>query len=325
MLGNKGLLIALALAGILAVSSPLMPRSARAQTAPNPAAAPGSTPVIDVAGGVFDPASQADVLEFLPKTVRIPAGGAIHWIIKGFHNVAFASGEPYPPLLIPLAGEQSVQINPLVAYPTQPQPTYDGTGYFNSGLPPEPGAPFDWTLTFTKPGTYEYACLVHPNMKATVVVEAAGTAVPTQQEVTAQGQQEAEEYIAGARMAAEQQEATRAPGPDGTSTWTVPMDIPNDPHTAVDRFFPQHLTVQVGDAVRWVNPALTEPHTVTFRAGEPRENEFIPRPQADGPPLIVANPKVFPPVMPTARPTTARATSTPASWEKALHSVASGR
>ncbi|HZU06310.1 MAG TPA: plastocyanin/azurin family copper-binding protein [Chloroflexota bacterium] len=295
-----GVLSLCALVGILAISIPLASQLVQAQAQPDAQPAPLGSPVINVDAGAFDPASLTEVLEFLPSTVRIPAGGAVHWTIKGFHNVAFASGEPYPPLILPLPGEQDVQVNPLVAFPVQPQPTYDGSGYFNSGLPPEPEQPFAWTLTFSQPGTYEYACIVHPNMKGYVVVEPAGTAVPSQAEVTAQGEREAQAYLAAARAKAAQQEATSEPQPGGGTLWTVPMDIPDNQQVAVHRYFPQHLVVQAGDTVRWVNQALTEPHTVTFRAGAPAEREFVPRPQPEGPPLIVSNPRVFPPVLPPA-------------------------
>ncbi len=38
---------------------------------------------------------------------------------------------------------------------------YDGTGFRNSGVPPS-DKPFSYSLTFTKPGRYEYACTIHP-------------------------------------------------------------------------------------------------------------------------------------------------------------------
>jgi len=259
---------------------------------------PVSGPLIEVQGGAFDPQTQIEVMEFLPKTVHVPVGGAIRWQMNGFHNAAFTSGAAYPPFVIPVPGQQNVQVNPLVAFPVVPAPVYEGIGYYNSGLPPEPGLAFEFTLTFGMPGIYEYACIVHPNMKAYVEVDPPGVPVPAQAAVTAQGQAEAQQYIAAARPTVEEQQATRSVGPAATTIWTSPMDIPNDPHVAAQRFFPQNLTVQIGDTVRWVNQALTEPHTVTFRAGTGREPEFVPVPQAPGPPMLVANPPVFAPVVP---------------------------
>jgi plastocyanin len=256
------------------------------------------SPVIDVDTGAFDPATQAEAQEFLPRTVRVPVNGAIHWRDNGFHNIAFTSGAAYPPLIIAGPGAQDVQVNPRVAFPAQPAPTYDGTGYFNSGLP-QPGQPFEWTLTFSRPGAFEYACMVHPFMKGFVVVEPAGTTVPSQDEVTAQGQRETQQYFADAQNAVQEQQAA-APTAASGGTWNVSMDTPNSTHFALQRFFPQSVTIQAGDTVHWTNPALSEPHTVTFRAGAASEPVFIPQPQQSGPPLLVANPRVFPPVVPSS-------------------------
>jgi hypothetical protein len=47
--------------------------------------------------------------------------------------------------------------------------TYDGDGFFSSGLlGAEPYA--EYSLRFSKPGTFKYACLLHPPMVGTVVV-----------------------------------------------------------------------------------------------------------------------------------------------------------
>ncbi|HLI28523.1 MAG TPA: plastocyanin/azurin family copper-binding protein [Chloroflexota bacterium] len=293
-LRRRGAASILALA--LALAS-LLPEAATAQ-APAPAAPSASSgQTLDVVAGAFDPATQIEALEFLPKTVTITAGSTVRWLIHGFHNVALASGQPYPEPFLPLPAG-GLQVNPLVADPVQPESVYRGVGYFNSGLPADPSQPFEWALTFAEPGTYEYACIIHPNMKAQVVVVPESSAVPSQAEVTAQGQRELAEYLAVAQEQASQQQSTMQPTVEGTTLWGVPMDIPSNPNTAVHKYFPQHLTVEVGDTVRWVNQALTEPHTVTFRAGAPREREFVPQPQASGPPLLVGNPRVIDPVVP---------------------------
>jgi plastocyanin len=47
--------------------------------------------------------------------------------------------------------------------------TYDGTGFFSSGL--FGGEPYaEYSLRFSEPGTYKYACLLHPPMVGTVEV-----------------------------------------------------------------------------------------------------------------------------------------------------------
>ena len=56
-------------------------------------------------------------------------------------------------------------------------PAYDGTshgnGYLNTGIldrdaaTPSPGSA---QVTFSKAGTYNYICLIHPDMKGSIVV-----------------------------------------------------------------------------------------------------------------------------------------------------------
>jgi plastocyanin len=284
--------------GAPAAPPPVAPAAPPSAASGAQATAVVGSPVINVEAGAFDPTTQVEAQAFLPRTVRVPVGGAIHWKVNGFHNVALTSGAAYPPLLIAGPGASDVQVNPAVAFPVQPAPTYDGTGYFNSGLP-QPDQPFEWTLTFTRTGAFEYACIVHPNMKAFVVVEPAGVALPSQDEVTAQGQRETQQYFADGQTALQQQQAAVPTAATG-GVWAISMDTPNSPHAALQRFFPQNLTIQVGDTIRWTNPALTEPHTVTFRAGTPREPEFQPVPQPSGPPRLVANQRVFAPVVPAS-------------------------
>lgn len=285
----------IALAAVLAFGS-LLPQAAVAQ-APAPAALASGNQTLDVLAGAFDPLTLTEAFVFLPEAVTVPAGSTVRWLIHGFHHVALASGQPYPEPFLPLP-TGGIQVNPLVAYPVQPEPVYSGVGYFNSGLPADPSQPFEWALTFTQPGTYEYACIIHPNMKAQVTIVPTGTAVPSQEEVTAQGQRELAEYLAAAQVQASQQQSTTQSTAEGTTLWVVPMDIPNNSHVAVYKYFPQFLTIEVGDTVRWINQALTEPHTVTFRGAAPREREFVPQPQASGPPLLVGNPRVIDPVVP---------------------------
>lgn len=42
-----------------------------------------------------------------------------------------------------------------------------GTGFFSRGMDPDA----TYTVTFKKPGSYDYLCTLHPQMKGTVVVE----------------------------------------------------------------------------------------------------------------------------------------------------------
>jgi plastocyanin len=59
-----------------------------------------------------------------------------------------------------------------VIFPSGGQ-VYNGTGFINSGvmLPTDPNAkPQPYKLTFTRPGTYEFDCLLHPGMDGTITV-----------------------------------------------------------------------------------------------------------------------------------------------------------
>ena len=67
-----------------------------------------------------------------------------------------------------------VNVKVLAPSPAQPAP-YAGTGYFNSGLlvAGVPDMPQEYSLTFTKPGTYKYLCQVHDasGMNGTITVQ----------------------------------------------------------------------------------------------------------------------------------------------------------
>ncbi len=69
-------------------------------------------------------------------------------------------------------GESTLAINPQIAFPSGGS-TYDGTGYVNSGLLfmlAGKNTPPIYKLTFTRPGTYEYDCLLHKGMDGTITV-----------------------------------------------------------------------------------------------------------------------------------------------------------
>ena len=55
--------------------------------------------------------------------------------------------------------------------PPEPIPVdageWDGNGFISSGVP---DSDIIWSLTFTKPGKYKYACLIHPRMVGEVDV-----------------------------------------------------------------------------------------------------------------------------------------------------------
>jgi plastocyanin len=127
-----------------------------------------------------------EAMGFFPEEITVNTGDAVFFDFgPRFHTATFLSGQERPLLIVPdeaagtpAAGGDRFIINPAAGFPAGGG-TYDGTGYVNSGLP-DPSAP-PFMLTFTTPGTYDYLCLVHPQMKARVVVQEAGAKPPTDQ------------------------------------------------------------------------------------------------------------------------------------------------
>ena len=113
--------------------------------------------------------------------LTIHAGDSVTWI-GAFHTVTFGPDAELQAVeqhfVVPVpqkAGPPLLTINPKAALPSGGA-TYDGTGWVSSGfLTAERGrARRRYTLTFTKPGTYSYDCLVHPGMDGTITVLATG-------------------------------------------------------------------------------------------------------------------------------------------------------
>ena len=115
---------------------------------------------------------------FFPRNLTIHAGDTVSWT-GGFHTITFGPDAVRQDLehhlFVPTMGSDgrpALSLNPRVALPT-PGRTYDGTGFANSGLLLLRGgktAPPEYHLTFTKPGVYEYDCLIHPDMDGTITV-----------------------------------------------------------------------------------------------------------------------------------------------------------
>jgi len=124
-------------------------------------------------------------------------------------------------------GPPTLSLLPKAVQPT-PGNTYSG-GFANSGVLSSDykGITKDsWTITFTKPGVYEYYCLIHfPVMTGTITVN---------------------------------------PKPTFGSTYTVQMGYSDsyltDGASVADTFYPEDLTIHAGETVQWVGGG----HTVTL-------------------------------------------------------------
>jgi plastocyanin len=157
--------------------------SKRLSAAPPPAT---STPTVQVGRTT----SIFALYRMFPATLTINAGQTVAFTTAGefrseVHTVTFGpenvrsnveknfiaplSGAPKGTLALSARGVYSSDQPPL--------PPYDGSnhgdGFFNTGLlDNDPASPFPSTaqITFTKPGTYHYECVIHEHMDGTIVV-----------------------------------------------------------------------------------------------------------------------------------------------------------
>lgn len=119
----------------------------------------------------------AQSFTFSPQVLTIKRGDTVVWSSTYVHTVTFKPTPP-PPAFAVLKpqpnGPPMLLPGPEVFTPSNPAPTYDPTKYFNSadiGLFGANGT--SWSLTFDKPGTYDYFCALHVQlgMKGTIVVQ----------------------------------------------------------------------------------------------------------------------------------------------------------
>jgi plastocyanin len=125
--------------------------------------------------------------EFVPKELTVKAGEPITWKMMGSdHSISFRVPRYFP--IMEFLKDGTVRINPKISPPaggaieyveaddgeSEGPPkhdggSYDGTGFWSSGL--IGGEPYlEYTMRITKPGTYNYACLLHPPMVGRIKV-----------------------------------------------------------------------------------------------------------------------------------------------------------
>src|SRR5262249_40456269 len=110
---------------------------------------------------------------FLPNAATITTGDIVHWDAPWSEPHTVTIGQP------PAGADPTA--NP-VPFPTTPV-VYNGTGYLSSGFistgfqPGGPGTstPTSFEIQFTKAGTYNIYCAIHPNMTSTITVVDSGT------------------------------------------------------------------------------------------------------------------------------------------------------
>ena len=126
--------------------------------------------------------------EFLPRSIKAKIGEPVTWTVDGIdHTISFNVPTYFPIFTVKADGTVvwEPKSNQPVAWevPEAGEPEgeeeepparhvdvgeWDGSGGFHSSGALSPGDTF--TVTFTKKGTYPYACVLHPQMVGTVEV-----------------------------------------------------------------------------------------------------------------------------------------------------------
>jgi plastocyanin len=243
----------------------------------------------------------ADFNAFFPSKVTVAKGDSVSFEMRGFHTVTFSKS---PPSLFTVNGKVTDQkdaagnpfwfngadravVNPDAGFPSG-DGTVDGKGTENSGIP-EGEKPKPYKLKFAKTGTYNYLCLVHPDMKGQVTVVKKGRKTPSKHHDAARVAKQVAKAIKTAKKLAAYE------GPGGNN-----VKAGNDTKAvSMFRFFPGDTTVKAGETVRWtMTSGLNEIHTITFGPQDYLktlgETFVAPDPASPqgGPPTLVVNPIV---------------------------------
>jgi plastocyanin len=225
--------------------------------------------------------------EFAPNQVTINVGDTVRWSLDSteFHDVVLLSGAPAPDFV--QAGPDGLFINPAAAFPAG-GPTYDGTGFVGSGLL---NTGDNYSLTFSKAGTFPYLCLIHGGMTGTVNVVSGGQGVDTQSAIDARRNAQINADLATI-VPNIMANVGELPTQGGTVGVAAGVQIgPAD----VERFMPRKVTIHQGETVSWIWKTEETPHTVTFLGGQPAPDVIVPQPQANGPPRLMLGPKMLAP------------------------------
>lgn len=152
-------------------------------------AAAAATPPSAVAG-VSEQGVDDYLLTFGPREYVAAVGSALTWRFAGLHSVTFsptevaARGPTFEERGVRRLNEAAWAPTPAVTTTARTEPdgtavtvldggAWDGAGMRSSGIVRSTAAaPAAYSLVFTRPGRYEYRCLVHPVMKGRVVVDA---------------------------------------------------------------------------------------------------------------------------------------------------------
>jgi plastocyanin len=120
---------------------------------------------------------------FFPASRVVAVGQAVHFSIASrseIHTITFGP-QPSQDLVMVQpqpSGPPRLQFNPWMFLPSDvPLPPYTGTnhgnGFMNTGImdtDPLSPPPLSVDVTFTRPGTYDFECTIHPGMQGSITV-----------------------------------------------------------------------------------------------------------------------------------------------------------
>jgi plastocyanin len=223
----------------------------------------------------------AEANDFFPTGVRIHAGDTVKFVPLGFHTIDFAAkGQKLVPIVAPTGKKvtgiadaanvpfwfndkvDALSLNPALLTSNK----FGKTVTFATGKRLESGIatqnkPKPMVVKFTKAGTFTFRCDVHPLMKGTVRVVAAGKSVPSAKaDAKTLAKKEADALKSGKGLS-----ATATPQPN---TVQVGLETGKS-HVTFFGFAPDKLTVPHGTVVTFKMGAKSELHTATTGPGNP--------------------------------------------------------
>jgi plastocyanin len=148
--------------------------------------APANTMYVGYAGDH----GKVEYVDFLPDSLTVPVGTTVTFSMSpGSFETHTATVGPGDYLTDPTSYIGAIadsfnlpQFDPRGVYPSEPlgtigrlTPSFHGNGFWNSGaLDAQPATPLvqpTARVTFAQPGVYHFACMIHPVMRGTVIVQ----------------------------------------------------------------------------------------------------------------------------------------------------------
>ncbi|MDB4898006.1 MAG: hypothetical protein JWN15_4268 [Firmicutes bacterium] len=202
-----------------------------------------------------------------PAVTYIHVGDTITFTSKASatpHTVTFAASAQMPSITDPGAMTPSQMSGG----------TWAGDVLLNSGII-RPGGTY--TVTFTKEGVFDYACVLHPLMLGQIAVLPVGMPIPKIADQKVMADMQHHDHMVQADLAMANQTGRLPEGTvnsDGSVTWKVHAGLGLQ-NFSVNQFFPQNLVISEGDTVDFRNDNIYEFHFVTFATSPADRDKFF--------------------------------------------------